>query len=233
MTEILIGTSGYYYQDWVGPFYPSGTGKEHFLSFYSRHFPFCELNFSYYQMPARGKLLAMINQTPPGFQFAIKAHKSITHERGPGSMEQAEEFFHAVRPMQDEKRLAAVLLQFPYSFHYSPENRRYLAEILKPLEGLPLCVEFRNREWMLERYMTGLQNDRSALYRPTTPSLTTFRCRRQQQHRISAISVFTEETATTGGTATIQAVMITCTTNMSCIRGSAELTTLPERLNAC
>ncbi len=113
----------------------------------------------------------MIQETPAGFQFAIKAHKSITHERGPGSIDQAEEFFHAVRPMLDEKRLAAVLLQFPYSFHYNPENRKYLAEILKPLEGFPLCVEFRNREWMLEKVYDGFAERQVCFVQTDNPEL--------------------------------------------------------------
>ncbi|HAK47318.1 MAG TPA: DUF72 domain-containing protein [Spirochaeta sp.] len=171
MTEVLIGTSGYYYPDWIGPFYPTGSRKEDFLGIYSRQFPFCELNFSYYQMPLRSRLISMMQQTPAGFQFAVKAHKSITHERGPGSAEQAAEFYHALHPILDEGRLAAVLLQFPYSFHHSPENRKYLAGILKPLEGLPLNVEFRNREWMLERVYEGFRERGIGFVQTDNPEL--------------------------------------------------------------
>jgi uncharacterized protein YecE (DUF72 family) len=171
MTEVFIGTSGYYYLDWVGPFYPHGVGKEHFLEYYSSRFPFCELNFSYYQMPLRSRLLTMVQQTPKSFQFAVKAHKSLTHERGPSSIPQAEEFYHALHPMLDEGRLAAVLMQFPYSFHYSPQNRKYLAEILKPLEGLPLCIEFRNREWMLDRVYEGFKQRGVGFVQTDNPEL--------------------------------------------------------------
>ncbi|MDC7124779.1 MAG: DUF72 domain-containing protein [Spirochaetales bacterium] len=171
MAKVLIGTSGYYYTDWVGPFYPPGTGKDNFLQFYSEHFPFCELNFSYYQMPLRGKLIEMVQKTPKGFQFAIKAHKSITHERSPSSVERAEEFFHAISPMREENRLSAVLLQFPYSFHYTQENRKYLAEVLPPLKGLPLCIEFRNREWMLERVYKAFQERDITFVQTDTPEL--------------------------------------------------------------
>lgn len=105
----------------------------------------------------------MMQNTPDKFQFAVKAYRGITHERGATSTSEAEEFYHALHPMLDEGRLAAVLLQFPYSFHYTLENRRYLGEILKPLEGLPLAVEFRNREWMLERVYDGFR-DRGISY---------------------------------------------------------------------
>ncbi len=155
MAEILIGTSGYYYQDWVGPFYPEHTKKEEFLRHYSSIFPFCELNFSYYQMPRRSKLISLMQNSPGSFQFAIKAHRSLTHERSPHPEKHASDFYHAVTALADEDRLAAVLLQFPYSFHHSTGNRKYLADLIEQLKGLPLCVEFRNREWMLERVYEG------------------------------------------------------------------------------
>ena len=73
--------------------------------------------------------------------------------------------------MADEKRLAAVLLQFPYSFHYNTANRKYLAGIVNLLEGLPLCIEFRNREWMLERVYDGAAGARHQLRADRPPEL--------------------------------------------------------------
>ncbi|MBI9107687.1 MAG: DUF72 domain-containing protein [Spirochaetales bacterium] len=171
MAEILIGTSGYYYQDWVGPFYPETIKKEGFFEYYSRTFPFCELNFSYYQMPRRSRLIGLIKQSPKNFMFSIKAHQSLTHERGPKSPEHASEFLHAVSPLVDEKRLAAVLLQFPYSFHYSTANRKYLSELIENLKGLPLAVEFRNREWMLDRVYSGLESRNACFVQTDMPNL--------------------------------------------------------------
>jgi len=171
MAEILIGTSGYYYQDWIGPFYPESIRKEKFLNYYSSIFPFCELNFSYYQMPRRGRLIGLMQQSPKTFQFSIKAHQSLTHERGPNFTQQAEEFYHAVTPLADEERLAGVLLQFPYSFHYNTNNRKYLAELVSIMEGLPLCVEFRNREWMMERVYTGFSERNICFTQTDMPEL--------------------------------------------------------------
>ena len=113
----------------------------------------------------------MMQQTPEDFLFSVKAHKSITHDRGPDSARHAEDFYHSLIPLKDENRLAAVLLQFPYSFHYTPRNRTYLSEILKPLEGLPLCVEFRNREWMLERVYEGFRKRGIAYVQTDQPEL--------------------------------------------------------------
>ena len=61
---------------------PPGTARQDFLSLYAREFPVVELNFSYYQQPNPRTLERMVAGTPPGFTFALKAHRSMTHEIG-------------------------------------------------------------------------------------------------------------------------------------------------------
>ena len=51
MAEILIGTSGYSFKDWVGPFYPPDLRPVDFLPYYVQHFPALELNTTYYGIP--------------------------------------------------------------------------------------------------------------------------------------------------------------------------------------
>jgi uncharacterized protein YecE (DUF72 family) len=80
MPRILIGTSVYSYDDWVGPVYPPGSEKRDFLALYAREFPIVELNFSYYQQPSARTLERMVASTDAGFLFAVKAHRSMTHE---------------------------------------------------------------------------------------------------------------------------------------------------------
>jgi len=60
MAEILIGTSGYFYNDWIGHVYPKGTKQKDFLGYYSRFLPTVELNFSYHSMPKAEKLEKML-----------------------------------------------------------------------------------------------------------------------------------------------------------------------------
>ncbi|TFG83217.1 MAG: DUF72 domain-containing protein, partial [Spirochaetales bacterium] len=151
MGEILIATSGYSYEDWRGEFYPDNLPKEEFLRYYALFFPFVELNFSYYAMPVARNLKAMVERTPEGFMFSLKVHKSLTHEVGPGWRDEAAAFCRAAGALADAGRLASVLLQLPYRFHHTPENRGYLADLLGALKPLPLAVEFRNDEWASER----------------------------------------------------------------------------------
>jgi uncharacterized protein YecE (DUF72 family) len=78
--SVVIGTSGYSYQDWVGPVYPPGTAAKDYLRLYAAEFPFCELNFSYYRQPDPRTIERMLHGVGDRFRFAVKAYKGLTHE---------------------------------------------------------------------------------------------------------------------------------------------------------
>lgn len=151
--QILIGTSGFSYPDWKGVFYPKDLNKEKWLEYYSKHFEFCELNFSYYRMPQEKQLEKYLDYP---LQYAIKAHKSLTHDRIE-SKNARQDFAQAVEVLHGGGHLAAVLLQFPYSFAYTPPNRKYLFELLEDLSPLPLIVEFRHPIWIKESVFEWLE----------------------------------------------------------------------------
>jgi uncharacterized protein YecE (DUF72 family) len=73
--DILIGTSGYSYHEWVGVVYPENTKPKDYLSCYSGLFPTVELNFAYYGMPKAENLAKMLVDGGEKLTFAIKAHK--------------------------------------------------------------------------------------------------------------------------------------------------------------
>jgi len=156
--RILIGTSGYSYDDWIGPVYPVGLPKRDFLPFYAREFPVVELNYTYYRQPTERSLQTMAAATPEGFLFSVKAHRSMTHDIGPSLQTDIEQFKRGVQPLKTAGRLAAVLLQFPYSFGYTPEARAHLAALCDSLRELPLAVEFRKRDWQRETVIEGLRS---------------------------------------------------------------------------
>ena len=144
---IHIGTSGFSYDDWVGPVYPAGLPKRDWLSFYAREFSTVEVNATYYAIPAPKTLAAMADKTPDGFLFTVKANQEMTHKRGDNASVFAA-FKLAVQPMADAGKLGCILAQFPFSFHATAPNRQYLAEAGERLAPLPLVAEFRNREWL-------------------------------------------------------------------------------------
>ncbi|MCL2006983.1 MAG: DUF72 domain-containing protein [Treponema sp.] len=159
MIDILIGTSGYSYKEWVGPVYPEGTKQKDYLACYAGLFPTVELNFSYYRMPDAQNLAKMLLDAGPGLTFSIKAHRSLTHEVDSGQWEaEAKTYIKAIEPMLEAGRLEAVLFQFPYSFHYTTENRRYLGELLDYFKGIPSAVEFRGADWCIGKVIDGMKS---------------------------------------------------------------------------
>jgi uncharacterized protein YecE (DUF72 family) len=142
---IFIGTAGFSYRDWVGPFYPKGMPQREWLGHYAREFPTLELNVTFYRLPDARTLTGWIERTPPGFLFSVKAFRGLTHEREAPDFSA---FVAAVRPLAESGKLACVLAQFPQSFRRTPANEAYLAQLRSGLEGLPLVVEFRHVEWV-------------------------------------------------------------------------------------
>jgi uncharacterized protein YecE (DUF72 family) len=174
----LVGTCGYSYDEWRGPgadfLYPESTPKAGFLAEYSRSFPFVELDFSYYGMPRAPALAALAALAPPGFLFALKAHKSLTHERGSDWRERAVEFARAAGALAEAGKLAAVLIQLPYSFKRGEDERRYLGALCDELAAFPLAVEFRNDRWQTELVLAELDRRGAAFVlvdRPDLPGL--------------------------------------------------------------
>src|SRR5262249_58372799 len=79
MAEFLVGTSGFSYPAWRGPFYPEKLPAAGMLGFYAGAFPAVEINNTFYRMPAPKMLASWVEQTPPHFRFALKAPQQITH----------------------------------------------------------------------------------------------------------------------------------------------------------
>jgi uncharacterized protein YecE (DUF72 family) len=164
---ILIGACGYSYDEWVGPVYPRGTKQADRLDLYARLFPTVEIDSTYYGMPKRANMARLLRAgegdlysaaDAAALTFSIKAHKSLTHEIDAAQWESdASTFLTAIEPVLESGRLEAVLFQFPYSFHYTPDNRRYLDALLRAFKGVPAAVEFRVAEWYNERVITGMR----------------------------------------------------------------------------
>src|SRR5438270_8136457 len=151
---IYIGTSGYSYADWKGPYYPENIKDNEMLPYYANDFHTTEINYTYYRMPAARTLAAMAAKVPVDFVFTIKASKELTHERDGeddgDSPENFRLFREALQPLMDQGKFGAVLAQFPNSFKPSDENRDYLAMFRERMGDMPVVVEFRNAGWVTE-----------------------------------------------------------------------------------
>lgn len=149
-SKILIGTSGFSYQDWKGPFYPEKLPAREMLPFYATAFSTVEINSSYYAIPKKENMEAMFQKTEGKMDFVVKANQDITHHREKMG-KTVTPFLEALRPFQDHEVLACVLLQFPFSFHHNPNNQDYIAQVKNRLPNIPLVVEFRNRSWIQDQ----------------------------------------------------------------------------------
>lgn len=149
---ILVGTSGYSYDDWRDALYGPSLDRRDFLSLYAQRFPTVELDFTYYRMPSYRTMAAIERKTGDRFLFAVKLHQSMTHEI-PVSLDEIRGnealFSEAMRPLSEAGKLGCLLAQFPYSFRRSPANVDYIRG-LKERFAAPLVVEFRNREWAVD-----------------------------------------------------------------------------------
>ena len=148
--NVFVGTCGWSYRDWIGPFYPNGIKAADMLPYYAERFPAVEIDSTYYRIPSAATFAGMAERTPGAFRFSVKVPGSLTHlpvEEGLGVHDDARVFREALEPLVRSGKLAAVLAQFPYSFHPNADTEDYLGAVRAALEDLPLVCEFRSREW--------------------------------------------------------------------------------------
>jgi len=144
---IRIGTSGWHYGHWVGPFYPPGLPSRGLLSFYSAEFDTVEVNNSFYRLPGIETLLAWTKGTPDSFTFVFKASRYITHMK---KLRGAED---ALTTMIDRAhflgfKLGPILFQLPPRWRVDAERLgHFLRLIPKPIQ---VAVEFRDPSWFVD-----------------------------------------------------------------------------------
>jgi uncharacterized protein YecE (DUF72 family) len=145
MASVWIGTSGWTYDGWRGPFYPADVAKKRWLEWYSQQFATTEVNGSFYRTPSLEAVRAWREQTPKDFLFAWKASKFITHwkrlsDKSVNSIELMETRLKALGP-----KAGPVLFQLPARFK---ADRERLASFLKMLSRrYKYAFEFRDKTW--------------------------------------------------------------------------------------
>src|SRR5215470_9256202 len=77
--NLYVGTSGYSYKEWKGPFYPEDLPDKQMLRFYGERFRTVEINNTFYRMPKASMLEAWGAEVPAEFKFVLKAPRQITH----------------------------------------------------------------------------------------------------------------------------------------------------------
>jgi uncharacterized protein YecE (DUF72 family) len=144
-SPLHIGTSGWHYDHWQGPFYPEQLVKSDFLAFYQKHFQTVEINNSFYHLPAEKTLREWREKVPPGFVFAVKGSRYITHMKKLKDPQQSiKRFLDRVQILED--RLGPILFQLPPRWHFNADRLRAFLEAL-PRE-YRYALEFRDPSWL-------------------------------------------------------------------------------------
>lgn len=184
-SPVRCGPAGWSYPHWEGIVYPRPRPRGfHPLEYLAGYFDLVEINTSFYQdlRPEISRLWVSRVAANRRFVFTAKLNRRFTHER---SLEAAETaaFVRGLAPIAEAGRLGCLLMQFPWSFRFTEENRAFLIRLRRALSRFPLVAEMRHSSWMREEalgmlidYHIGFCNiDQPARFRamPPTAILTT------------------------------------------------------------
>jgi uncharacterized protein YecE (DUF72 family) len=160
---LRFGPAGWMYKDWDGIVYPRPKPPRFDqLRYIAEFFDTVEVNSSFYGPPLERTASAWVRRVEEckNFRFTAKLWKRFTHERDKawttGEVDQVRAGFDV---MMDSGRLGAVLLQFPWSFKRTEENREWLGDVVRTFRQYPLVVEVRHSSWLAPEFLTGLEEE--------------------------------------------------------------------------
>lgn len=166
--RIYIGTSGWIYKDWAEAFYPEKMKSSERLQYYATQFPTVEINATFYRLPTEAAIQGWRAQAPPGFVYAVKAPRAITHFKRllPGA-KSFPIFLDRIPALRD--RLGPILWQLPGSFKKNTERlEAFLATLPQSMRH---AMEFRHESWWSPDVFAILRRHKAALVSVSTLSL--------------------------------------------------------------
>jgi uncharacterized protein YecE (DUF72 family) len=157
--DVRIGTSGFHYHHWKGPFYPADISDHGMLDYYIQHFDTVELNNSFYRLPTPEAFDTWSNRTGPNFVLAVKGSRFITHNKKLKDPENALDNL-IPRVARLGKKLGPLLFQLPPRWRVNAERLEYFLQVL-PRE-LRYTFEFRDTSWITPDIARLLQKSNAA-----------------------------------------------------------------------
>ena len=149
MADLLFGTSGWSYKEWVGPFYQR---DERMFSYYSQFFNTAEINSTFYRYPTKSTIHGLNRTSPPDFVFSAKLPRLVTHEKrlDPELKVKSDlvRFLELLEPLNARDKLGCILIQLPPSFVYERDRNNLAAFLEMVPEGYEFAAEFRDHSWM-------------------------------------------------------------------------------------
>lgn len=172
---IRVGPAGWSYEDWKGIVYPAETERgEHPAALLAQWFDTIEINATFYRPPDARHAASWVRHVSDHsrFKFTAKLWDRFTHVREP---EPSKDDVWAVReglaPLVEAGRFGALLIQFPWRFKRTRENRAWLARLLEWFDGFPLAVELRHDSWDRREVFAGFGARRVAFCNIDQPQL--------------------------------------------------------------
>jgi uncharacterized protein YecE (DUF72 family) len=157
----FVGTSGFAYKPWKGPFYPADLKDDQMLAFYARHFRTVEINNTFYRMPKEDVLTNWAAQVPEDFLFVLKASRRITHIKRLKDDEDDSTGYLFSKAEALGAKLGPVLFQLPPNFKKDvPRLQAFLARIPKARD---ITLEVRNPTWLDDEVYATLREHKVAL----------------------------------------------------------------------
>jgi uncharacterized protein YecE (DUF72 family) len=158
--RVLVGTSGFAYKEWKGPFYPDDLANDAMLGHYAGRLPAVEINNTFYRMPKESVVLGWADQVPEHFRFVLKASQKITHFGRLKNVGAELEYFLRVSQALGAKR-GPTLFQLPPNLKLDvPRLTDFLAAIP---DGWPAAFEFRHASWFADEVYDALRARNAAL----------------------------------------------------------------------
>ncbi|HKQ04084.1 MAG TPA: DUF72 domain-containing protein [Blastocatellia bacterium] len=156
-----LGTQGWNYEGWVGPFYPRGSKPKELLSLYGRIFDTVEVDSTFYAIPSENSIKGWAERTPKDFKFSLKLPSEITHKNRLRESQEVFELFMQRVNLLGEK-LGCVLIQLPPDF--SPREYPAFSSFINLLPSTGhFAVEFRDANWLTDQTISLLANRNIAL----------------------------------------------------------------------
>jgi len=150
LSDLLLGTSGWSYNEWAGVFYPTASTNK--LSYYSKLYSTAEIDSTFYAYPSKGMPIGWARNTPDGFVFSVKLPQLLTHEKrldlGKGVESDLVRFLGLLRPLIASGKLGPVLIQLPPSYTYQGDFDKLKAFLGMAPEDVKFAVEFRHPSWL-------------------------------------------------------------------------------------
>lgn len=158
--RLLVGTSGWQYRHWWGPFYPRDLSPAGWLEYYAARFATVELNASFYRLPSATTFAGWARRLPADFVMAVKASRYLTHVRRLQDPEEpVQRLLDGARALGE--RLGPVLLQLPPGLDLHPA--RLEATLACFPSEVRVAVELRDRSWFVDEVRSVLERHKAAL----------------------------------------------------------------------